>query len=280
MLSFNKEMMMQGWLMATALALVTAGAAAQDQMRVEYGEHRRQAYDLTLPEGATKAPVMLFIHGGGWVMGDKRRGAGEKAAHFNAQGWAFATTNYRLVPDATVEEQAADVAAAIADLAERADVDGRTIVLMGHSAGAHLAALVATDRQYLAAQGLGMDAVDGVVLLDGAGYDVPARLAASERSRRLFLQVFSDQPERQWQLSPQAHVAAPNAQRWLIMPVQGRPISNAQSEALGAALRQAGNDVTLAAMAGETHSSINRGFGEAGDEATALVDVMLAQIAP
>lgn len=263
-------------LAAAAMIMVTSAALAQDAVR--YGEHRRQTYDLSLPDGPDSAPVMLFIHGGGWIIGDKRSGAGSKAAHFNDQGWAFATTNYRLVPEVRVEEQAADIAAVVADLSRRSDVDGRMIVLMGHSAGAHLAALVATDPQYLKAYGLGLEAVDGVVLLDGAGYDVPARMQTNARGKRLFERVFGDDEARQWALSPQAHVAAPNAQHWLILPVEGRAVSNAQSQALGTALRSAGSDVTVAAMAGESHSSINRGFGQDGDEATRMVDAMLAKL--
>ncbi|WP_260483387.1 alpha/beta hydrolase [Sphingomicrobium flavum] len=260
--------------MMTMMAMLAWAALAQES--VSYGEHRRQSYDLSVPQAAQPAPVVLFVHGGGWVLGDKKSGAGRKAAHFTAQGWAFATTGYRLVPEVTVEEQAADVAAAIADLIGRDDVDGRTLVLMGHSAGAHLAALVATDPRYLAAEGLGMDAVDGVVLLDGAGYDVPARMQSNGRGARLFARVFGDDRARQWALPPQAHVAAPNALRWLILPIADRSASNGQSKALGDGLRSAGNSVTIAAMEGETHSSINRGFGEPGDEATRLVDAMLA----
>ena len=91
------------------------------------------------------------------------------------KGWAFASANYRLVPQATVEQQAADVASAIAWLranAAKEGLDPDRIVLMGHSAGAHLVALVGTDPHYLKAAGVPMGAVKGVVLLDGAGYDV------------------------------------------------------------------------------------------------------------
>ena len=53
---------------------------------------------------------MLFIHGGGWSIGDKRQGAGDKPAYYTGLGYAFASTNYRLVPDVTPADQAADIA--------------------------------------------------------------------------------------------------------------------------------------------------------------------------
>src|SRR4029450_12833743 len=146
-----------------------------------YGTDPKQRLGLGKPASIAKAPVLLFIHGGGWSIGDKAHAAPDKARWANSKGWAFASANYRLVPQATVEQQAADVASAIAWLranAAREGLDPNRIVLMGHSAGAHLVALVGTDPHYLKAAGVPMGAVKGVVLLDGAGYDVPAQASA------------------------------------------------------------------------------------------------------
>ncbi len=152
-----------------------------------YGADRKQRLDLVKPEEITRAPVLLFVHGGGWSIGDKAHAAGDKARWANSKGWAFASANYRLVPQATVEQQAADVASAIAWLranAVREGIDADRIVLMGHSAGAHLVALVGTDPQYLKAAGVPMGSVKGVVLLDGAGYDVPTQASARNEHRQ------------------------------------------------------------------------------------------------
>ncbi len=158
-----------------------AGSAAPlpGTREIAYGADPKQRIDLVVPAAATRAPLLLFIHGGAWMIGDKRSGVSVKAAHITGKGWAFASANYRLVPQATVESQAADIAAAIARL--RADaaangLDPERIVLMGHSAGAHLAALVGTDPRYLRAAGVPMSAVKGVILLDGAGYDIAAQM--------------------------------------------------------------------------------------------------------
>lgn len=247
---------------------------------IAYGANPKQRLDLVTPASAGRAPLLLFIHGGGWMIGDKRSGISVKAAHFTANGWAFASTNYRLVPAATVESQAADIAAAIARL--RADaaangLDSEKIVLMGHSAGAHLAALVGTDPQYLSAAGVPMSVIEGVILLDGAGYDIAAQMHRSDNQvSAMYDAAFGPDPARQKRLSPIAHVAAPNAARWLILPIEKRADSQAQSDALASALRSAGAAAKVVVVPGESHSSLNRGLGEDRDFATDAVDRFLA----
>jgi len=245
-----------------------------------YGADPKQRLDLVKPVGVTRAPVLLFIHGGGWSIGDKAHVAGGKARWANGKGWAFASANYRLVPQATVEQQAADVASAIAWLranAAREGLDPDRIVLMGHSAGAHLAALVGTDPQYLKGAGVPMGAVKGVVLLDGAGYDVPTQASAEMNIvKPMYEAAFSKDPRRQAALSPTRHAAAPNVARWLILPIERRQDSQAQSKGLADALKRAGASATVVAVPGESHGSLNKGLGETGDFATEQVARFLA----
>lgn len=248
-----------------------------------YGDDARQRLDLIVPGGsAAKRPLLLFVHGGGWSIGDKRHAVAPKARHFNSRGWAFGSVNYRLVPAATVEQQAADIAEAIAYVRRRAaelGIDGDRIVLMGHSAGAHLAALVGTDPKHLSAARVPLGAVDGIVLLDGAGYDVAKQMAfKGNRVSGVYEAAFGRDPVRQKALSPTLHAAAPNVAHWLIFPVSSRPDSTGQSNALAAALNASGSKATVAPVDGESHASLNRGFGEAGDVATGLVDDFLAKL--
>jgi acetyl esterase/lipase len=247
-----------------------------------YGADPLQKLDLVKPAGVARAPILLFIHGGGWSMGDKTHAAPEKAKWANGQGWAFASANYRLVPQATVEQQAADIVHAIAWLranAAKEGLDPERIVLMGHSAGAHLAALVGTDPKYLQAAGVPMSAVKGVVLLDGAGYDVPTQASAEMNLvKPMYEAAFSTDPKRQAALSPTQHAAAPNVARWLILPVQSRQDSQAQSQGLAEALRRAGGSATVVAVPGESHGTLNKGLGEAGDFATEQIEKFLETV--
>lgn len=245
-----------------------------------YGVDPKQKLDLVQPAGVSRAPVLLFVHGGGWSIGDKRHAAADKARWANSRGWAFASANYRLVPQATVEQQAADVASAIAWLRASAAAQGLDrdrIVLIGHSAGAHLAALVGTDPQYLKAAGVPLGAIKGVVLLDGAGYDVPTQTSAEMNIvRPMYEAAFGKDPKRQAALSPTRHAAAPNVTRWLILPIERRQDSQAQSKGLAEALNRAGASPTVVAVPGESHGSLNKGLGETGDFATEQLEGFLA----
>lgn len=245
---------------------------ARGGSELAFGSDARQRLDYWPAARRTDAggppPLVLFIHGGGWSIGDKRQGAGDKAAYLTSLGYAFASTNYRLVPSVTPAEQAADIAAAIAMLrrdAAQLGHDPDRIVLMGHSAGAHLAALAATDERYLAAAGVPMQAIAGVVLLDGAGYDVPRQMAGARLlAERFYRPAFSDDPARQRELSPVTHTGGSDARRWLILHVAERADAADQSRRLAEALRAGGAEVDLRGIAGASHMSVNRDAGRAG----------------
>jgi acetyl esterase/lipase len=247
---------------------------------MSYGRDPLQRLDLVYPVGSRRPPLIIFIHGGGWSIGDKRHAIGAKASHFLGKGYGFASLNYRLVPQVTVEQQAADIASAIAKLrtyAMGSNYDGERIILMGHSAGAHLAALVGTDPRYLATAGVPMSTVKGIVLLDGAGYDVAEQMARPGNPvGAMFDAAFGKDLARQRALSPTLHAAAPNAASWLILPVERRADSTAQSRELAAALSKAGASAQVVPVPGESHRSLNMGLGEAGDFATSEVDRFLA----
>jgi arylformamidase len=266
------------------IALLTGLPAAAQRLPVPspdgtvelaYGEDPRQRLDFT-PVERGDAPLVMFIHGGAWAFGDKRM-AGHMAVHFHGRGYAFASLNYRLVPRASVAQQAEDVAAALAHLLR--ETGSRRILLIGHSAGAHLAALVGTDPAYLAAHRLPVGTISGVVLLDGAGYDVPAQMErGGPLLRRMYRNAFTDDPAVQRRVSPAWHAEAPNAARFLIFHVASRPDdSGAQSERLGAALRAAGTPAEVVSV-DNSHAGIFRQFGQAGHAATARTDAFAEAI--
>lgn len=247
---------------------------------IAYGKDPLQVLDLWLPKArAGKAPLVLYVHGGGWKRGSKDSATGRaKPVHYPDQGYAFASINYRLVPAATVEQQAADVASALAAVLAKADalgIDRTKVVLMGHSAGAHLVALVGTDERYLRGAGLSFADVDGVIPNDGAAYDVPAQMQDGGRFMQdTYVQAFGTDPVRQRALSPTLQAAAPNAPRFLLLHVQ-RSDGVKQAEGLAAALRKAGTGVEVAGFPGDGlrgHAEINRKLGEADYPATAVVD--------
>lgn len=261
-----------------------ASAAATGGAEMAYGSNALQKLDFWRAE-SKNAPLVIFVHGGGWKRGDKGNATGQyKAPHYLAKGYAFASINYRLVPDASVEQQAADVANAVAYLHSNAamlGIDPTRIVLMGHSAGAHLSALVGTDPQYLRKAGLDMSALSGVILLDGAAYDVPALL--DEHALILgdtYNQVFGTDRKRQKTLSPYFQAASPNVPSFLILHVK-RAGGTQQSAALAGALRKNGGRVKLQGFEGRGlrgHLEINRKLGEPNYSATPVVDAWLRDV--
>ena len=253
-------------------------------VEMEYGSDPLQRLDYWRPI-ENGSPLIVFVHGGSWTGGDKRNATGEeKVGHFLQQGYAFASLNYRLVPASTVEQQAQDVASALAFLITHADdlgFDAYRVVLMGHSAGAHLSALVGTDMRYLSAIGLGPESLSGIVLLDGAAYDVPRQIAEGPKFMQdAYLRAFSAKPERQIALSPAYQAAAPNAPAFLILHVQ-RPDGTAQSLELAEALRKAGAEADVHGFEGsglQGHLEINRRLGDPSYPATPVVDDWLRHI--
>jgi acetyl esterase/lipase len=249
-----------------------------------YGADEKQQLDYW-PGASPNAPLVVFVHGGGWKRGDKTMMRGsDKLEHWQAAGYAVASLNYRLVPDSTVEQQGADVASAVAFLRNRAGslgFDGNRIALIGHSAGAHLVALVGTDPQYFRAAGLAMNDVVGIIPLDGAGYDVPYQMAHPQRILGdTYEQAFGTDPARQRALSPTFNTAAPNAPQFLILHVQ-RDDARVQSVELAAALTRAGTPATVQGFSGRGlrgHAQINRDLGDPDYPATPVVDAFLARV--
>ena len=136
--------------------------------------------DLYLPKDRKNFPVLFFVHGGGWIHGDKSfltiySGLGR---YYASQGIGTVVINYRLSPGVKHPEHIKDVARAFAWTVKNIEkYGGRTdeIFVCGHSAGGHLVALLATDEEYLKAEGLSDKNIKGVIALSGV-YEVPPKL--------------------------------------------------------------------------------------------------------
>lgn len=157
------------------------GAAQADPVKdVSYDVLKAEALDIYVPDKARKAPVMVYVHGGAWTMGDKAH-VGVKPKAFNDEGYVFVSVGYPLLPEHGVDVQAQSVADAIVWVEKNIDQYGgnpKKINVMGHSSGGHLVALAATDDQYLQKAGSSVSVIKKVVLLEAAGLDVPLRMRA------------------------------------------------------------------------------------------------------
>jgi len=125
---------------------------------IAYGDDPRQRFDLYGPAwrpGQPTLPVIVFFYGGGWDSGSRAL-YGWAAQALAARGFVVALPDYRVVPQVVFPVFIEDAAAATAKAAEvvgRYGGDPKRLGVAGHSAGAHLAMMIALDRRYMAAAG-------------------------------------------------------------------------------------------------------------------------------
>lgn len=236
-------------------------------------------YTPTAPATSGGYPVMVMVHGGGWRAGDKANDAvgREKAAFFTAQGYVYVSVNYRLSPAVKHPTHAEDVARALVWVAEHIKDyggDPGRLTLMGHSAGAHLAALVATDGSHLAKMGKSPAMIDGVILLDTAGYDIPRNMEITSEGlikNVIFRNAFGKDPKVWAEASPINHVKAGGKFPRFLVFYTDRKTSGPISRDFAAALRKAGTSAAAVLTKGKTHTTLNLNIGDPGDEPTKLL---------
>ncbi|HEY3789582.1 MAG TPA: alpha/beta hydrolase, partial [Urbifossiella sp.] len=156
--------------------------------------------------------------------------------------------------------------------------DPKTVFVMGHSAGAQLAALICTDERYLKAEGLSLAITRGCVPVDGDTYDVPAIIETAETRRRVHglpqakyghREKFGNDPAKHRDFSAVTHVARDKGiPPFLILHVAEHPDTSAQAQRLGNVLKEAGLPVTVFGARETTHDKINANLGSPGDPAT------------
>ena len=238
--------------------------------------------DVYPVEGARNAPVMVYVHGGAWVTGDKSR-AHIKDEFFIARGYIFITDNFTLVRRGTVEQQMVEVDAAIGyitDNAARFGGNSSNISLMGHTAGAHLVLMAALNPGPRAEALLARGALKAVISNDTIAFDITQIAeAAGGRLPRLYRKPFGEAPARWAALSPASYVAsAQNLPRFLLNHSgQGDASARAQVvHGFAAALRRAGAEVQVFDGGRYNHMQITRAVGVEADISAALLGFLNA----
>lgn len=281
-------------LIACLLSLVLGTSAFAQTMKpnLRYldDSHERHVLDIYPPAKASKAPVVFWIHGGGWQAGDKSDVA-LKPKWFTDKGFVFVSTNYRLLPEVDMGTLIRDVAAAFGWMEKHiADYGGdpRRVLVGGHSAGAQLAAILCTDERYLKEQGTGLDVLIGCVPVDGDTYDVPAIIEVAEtRARAHDLPMpkighrlkFGDDPAKHKDFSAVNHVSkGKSIPPFLILHVAAHPDTTAQAVHFGNVLKAADVPTTVFGAKDTNHSKLNNDLGLADDPATQALATFVTQI--
>jgi arylformamidase len=252
------------------LLLLAHPAAAIDlppgvtvKKNIAYGADRDQRFDVYLPANPQNAPILFMVHGGGWKRGDKdaRGVVDNKIARWLPRGIIFVTVNYRMMPEEEPAVQAEDVAAALAKVQELAPSwggDPDNIILMGHSAGAHLVTLITMAPEI--ARGAGARPWKGTVSLDSGAMNVPAIM--TKRHLGLYDEAFGDDPSEWEAVSPYHRVKGPTLPVFAICRKRGDVSCTANVE-LAKKANGLGGRIEVLPMA-LTHGEINMELGKPG----------------
>lgn len=244
--------------------------------------HARHVLDIHVPKDLpdSRLPVMFWIHGGGWQVGDKGD-VGIKPQVLTDRGFVFVSTNYRLLPEVTMEELTMDVAKSLGwvhDHIAEYGGDPERIFVGGHSAGAQLAALLCTDERYLNDQGVAFDVLKGCIPVDGDTYDIPKIIMTAEFGQALYggkmftfghRQKFGNDPDKHVNFSAVTHIeSGKGIPPFLILYFPGNPNTRAQAQRLESVLKKEGIPVQSFGKRDSNHSRLNDDLGKPDDPAT------------
>jgi acetyl esterase/lipase len=237
-----------------------------------------QSLDLYLPTrhpGCGPTPIVVWVHGGAFSIGDKANQVADKVRLFNREGWAFASVNYRLVGDprsgpgaGRYPGQPRDLARALAYLRRHADtyhLRSDATMLLGHSAGAFLVALLATDASLLETLGVPPASIRCTVPFDTDGYDICEQIAAGGLRERMFRNAFGDDPSVWDAASPLRLAAATPPAGDFLMFTRGRAVRAQGNLAFRDVLRRAGVAADVVRVNPLTHRQVNEAVGKNGD---------------
>ncbi len=240
---------------------------------------QRQVLDVYAPDGAKNLPVVFWIHGGGWQAGDKTMVALKPKAFMDA-GFVFVAISYRLLPTVDMGALTKDVADALGWVHKNIVTyggDPARLLVMGHSAGGQLAALMCTDDRYVKAEDFPLSMIKGCVPVDADTFDIPAIIEVAEtraRAHHLPLptnghrQKFGNDAAKHRDFSAVTHVARDKGiPPFLILHIAGNPDTTAQARRLANVLESAAIPVTVV-RGDTTHESLNDNLGAPNDPVT------------
>jgi arylformamidase len=278
-------------LVVAVAAAAVSNAHAQSVTRdIRYATaHERQMLDVYAPAGARNLPVVFWIHGGGWQAGDKSMVALKPKAFMDA-GFVFVSIQHRLLPTVAMEAITSDVATALGWVHKNIAAyggDPNRLLVMGHSSGAQLAALMCTDDRYAKSQGFSLTVIKGCVPVDADTFDIPAIIEMAETRARVHhlplptyghRQKFGNDPAKHLDFSPVTHVAKDKGiPPFLILHISENPDTGAQAHRMAGALQAAGIPVKVVAGRETTHASLNDNLGKADDPVTKELFAFVAE---
>jgi arylformamidase len=239
--------------------------------------------------GQAKKPVMIYVHGGSWRTGDKKN-TGFKDEFFTNNDYIFISINYRLSPDPInlsdgnrilFPDHPTDVAKAIKWVFQNIGSYGgdiNKVSLIGHSSGAHLVSLIATDQSYLNKEGLQLNQIRCVCSLDAGGYDIPYYLNKYESPNSSqwnnYVNAFGSNQNDWAKASPINHLAPNKGIPAFMLVHQGNTQRIELATQFGNALAKNEISKTLLNASPLDHEGINGVLGSANQQAQKYNDAV------
>ena len=244
-------------------------SGARTESNLAYGPDPAQRLDVHIPKNAEAAPIIVMVHGGAWMIGDKGYSAvvTNKAARWLPKGYVLVSVNYRMSKSPNPADQADDVGRALAFVQAKAASwggDPNRLLLMGHSAGAHLVALVTADARIATSQGAKNWL--GTVALDSAALNV-VQIMESEHPR-FYDTVFGKDPAHWAATSPFQRMQSAPVPMLLVCSSQ-RADSCATARAFAAKATSLGGRVSVLPV-DLKHGAVNSELGKPNDYTTAV----------
>lgn len=222
-----------------------------------------------------KKPVIIYVHGGAWCIGDKSNQLENKINLFQSLGYVFVSINYRLSPFPyelnnpnrirypTHNRDVADAIKWVVDNIDQYGGESSKIVLLGHSAGAHLVSLTATNSGFLTNVGLSFSAIKGIAAIDTEGYNI---LSEVQDNNNLYINAFGTDSILNTQASPVLNIVNGPSYPKFFIAKRGNPNRMAVANNFINSLQQ--NGVAVSSVDGSIydHDGINEAIGKPGEE--------------
>lgn len=252
---------------------VIAPTGSRTELDIAYGDDPAQKVDVYVPQAASGAPIILMVHGGAWMIGDKGNAGviANKVANWLPKGYIVASPNYRMSRSPNPLDQADDVGRALAFVQSRAPSwggDPSRVLLMGHSSGAHLVALLAADPGIATRQGA--TPWLGAVALDSAALNVVETMEA--KHARFYDVVFGSDPSHWARSSPFHRLSAAPTPMLLVCSSQ-RSDSCPAARALASKVTSLGGRASVLPV-GLNHGGVNSELGRSNEYTAAVESFM------
>ncbi|MCE9535125.1 MAG: alpha/beta hydrolase [Nitrospirae bacterium] len=253
------------------------GMRLPSDVRIErdlaYGNDPQQRLDVYLPTQAKAAPIIFMVHGGAWMIGDKGASAfvSNKVAHWLPKGYILVSSNYRMSRQPNPLDQADDIARALALVQAKAPSwggDPARVLLLGHSAGAHLVSLLAADPRIVTGKG-GAPWL-GTIVLDSAVLNLVELM--QRKHKGFYDRVFGKDRTFWTQASPYHRLTAAPAPMFVVCSSHSDG-SCPQAQAFSAKATELGGKITVLPT-DMKHGELNKELGLPSDYTTTIENFM------